>query len=181
MMDMTVTDQPPTSAFAAENARFAQLRGRAALAPAEGRRDLAEGIWLATETGRGAALGFEPGAQGFRVTLQDAGRARWMSLSWTVPLAGLRQGRYLGLRCRVQSDGFFAYRPCLRYLHREGGFRDQFPEDHVLSPGGLREQISHVPIDHAELARSSGAEVHMFFHGAPFRAEFHALETLLMV
>jgi len=173
---------PEPSPFADRNAALAALAWQPALPPGEGHLPLGDGIWLSLEPGRGASFRCDPAEEGgFRLALHDAGRARWASLSFDLPLGGLARGRYVGLRLRARSAKFFSYRPCLRYLPHEGQAVDRFTEDYIVSSGGLREQLSHIPVDHDLLSRCRATEMHLFFQGADFESDILALEALLIL
>lgn len=183
-MPMTTTAeaaQADQSPFSEINQRLAGLRDAPALPMGDGHRDLAEGVWLSIEPGRGAAISFTPVEQGFRLHLGDVARARWVALGFTLPAVELARGKYIGLRLRAKSDGFFSYRPALRYLDRDGGFADQFSADHQVSSGGAREKLSYIPINTGQLAQSAGAEINIFFQGTTFDAEIEQIEVLLLI
>lgn len=172
---------PEPSPFAALNARLADLASGPGLPPGDGLRPLAEGIWLAVEPGRGAAIALVPAAEGLRLALHDAARARWASLSMVLPPAPLARGRQIVLGVRAASGGFFSFRPCLRYIRADGGFDDRFADDYSLSSGGLRQHMAAVAIDHGLLAGSARTELHVFFQGADFEADLLQTELFLLI
>ncbi|WP_380995974.1 hypothetical protein [Sedimentitalea sp. HM32M-2] len=177
-------EQPPrtTPAFPAENDRLAALAGRDPIAHAAAHQELGPHVWLSSQAEAGTELSFAPaGASetGFLLRMDTAGRSPWVSLSWAIDVETLRQGRYVGLICQVVSDGFFAFRPCLRLLQAQG-FHDHFAPQHMAASGGAHLLQGHVEIPQAQLDDCQRAEIHLFFSGDAFAARFERLETLLM-
>lgn len=166
------------SPFGGVNAKVAALRSRAAVPAGDGHRDLAEGVWLSSEAGRGSALAFDPVERGFKLTLRDVGRSKWIAFGFGIPVDGLRRCRFLGVRVRAWSADFYSCRPCLRYLRREGGFVDRFPADYLLSSGGLHDQMAFIEVDPQLALDSRAAEVNLFFQGNAFEVEFELIEAL---
>ena len=166
------------SPFAGVNARIAALRNRAALPAGDGHRDLADGIWLSSEAGRGSQLAFDPVDRGFKLTLRDAGRSKWVAFGFGIPVDGLRRCRLLGVRVRAWSADFYSCRPSLRYLRREGGFVDRFPGEYMLSSGGLHDRVAFFEVDQHTVGKSRAAEINLFFQGSAFEVEFELVEAL---
>ena len=174
-MSAEVTLEGP---FGGVNAKVAALRNRTALPAGDGHRDLAEGVWLSSEAGRGSALAFDPVDRGFRLRLRDAGRSKWVAFGFGIPVEGLRHCRFLGVRVRAWSADFYSCRPNLRYLRRDGGFVDRFPNDYLLSSGGLHDQMAFIEVDEHLVGDARAAEVNLFFQGNAFDIEFELIEAL---
>ena len=166
------------SPFGGVNAKVADLRNHVAVPAGDGHRDLTEGVWLSSEAGRGSLLAFDPVDRGFKLTLRDAGRSKWVAFGFGIPVDGLRRCRMLGVRVRAWSSDFYSCRPSLRYLLRDGGFVDRFPGDYMLSSGGLHDQMAFIEVDQQTVGESRAAEVNLFFQGNAFEVEFELIEAL---
>jgi len=172
--------QGPTEAFATENARLRQLNTAPPVHSGETHHDLAESVWISLDPTPGVFLSFEPVADGFRLEMPNAGRSRWISLSFALSHEVLAQGWFLGLRTDTETAGFLSFRLCLRYVLQDGSFRDVFCPDYTISSGGRRDQISYVEIDPALATLCASAECHLFFQGAEFDVTFREIDLLLM-
>ena len=180
MMSEQSPSVPFRETFKHENTRFAEaVKTMTAGETVTPHHVVGEGLWFSLEPDKGAQMEIGAGESGMKLHLQDAGRARWLSLSFDIAREGLKNGPYLGLLITTASEGLFSYRPCLRYLMAEG-FVDQFAEDYVLSTGGETTRLSHIPIDPETLDTALGAEVHIFFQGQEFEAELIRLEAFIL-
>ena len=174
---------PPTTGralpFSVENHHLASIAQTQPVANVGPHHELAAGVWLSVEADKGAELSIRPSEAGFILDMPTSGKARWVSLSFGLPIGTLRAGRYVCFLVRVASEGFLSYRPYLRYL-QDGRFTDQAARDFMVSSGGEKEQLCHLPIDQELLATSHSTEAHLFFHGTNFRADFRSIEVLLI-
>lgn len=169
--------------FKLENARLAALpeEVRKVSAP-QPRHALAQDVWLDFQADAGVEItaGPDPKQRGLRLLTADVGSSPWLSFSYALPAAQLREGRYLGQITRSSSRGVARFRVCLRYVF-EDGFHDVFARDMVVLTGGAaQEDLLMVPLDAELAAAAQRAEVLFFFEGRSFDVTLHGTEAFLV-
>ncbi len=176
-----MTDTPPETAvpFSALRDQIDGLRERPAIDARAGHRELAPDLWLSTDPSGQAWVGFAPTEAGFELRVNGADSGAWAALGMRLAAADLAPGRYLGLRLAVADGDVAAFTPTLRYYLPDGSQDVRAPI--VILPGGPREHLAWLPIDHALLQQATGCELNLFFHTDAFRLDLAALEPLLMI
>ena len=98
-------------------ARLAQIEPVSSVSP---HHVLTEGVWLSTEPDKGAELSVMPSETGFALRLGTAGKSRWVTLSFTLPLEALHSGLHPTPHhvSRIGSVGVREVRSAPRRLRR---------------------------------------------------------------
>lgn len=166
--------------FAALNGTLARLSDIRPIDRAAPHQPLANDVWLTVEQGMGADLAVSGGPGGLTLDLKTISRSDWLSLSFTIPIKTVQQGRFLVLIVRTISEGFISYRPCLRHLLEKDGYEDRFCNEYIVSAGGEEEQLAFIDIEPDLLAQTRATEMHLFFQGTKFRVSLPNIELALI-
>jgi len=169
-----------TKPFSTLNGKLAGLAKTSSVATAQAHQRLARGVWVSFQEDMGTELAISGGSEGLGLDLKTIGRSDWLSLSFTVPVSDLRQGRFVALIVKTQSAGFISYRPSMRYVQSSGEFQDQFGRDYIVSAGGEDEQLSFLRIDKVLLGQASRTEMHLFLQGTKFQMSLPHIELALI-
>lgn len=166
--------------FDALRAQFGHLWECDPVSVISGHLDLGPDLWLSTDPAGQGQLSCRPSGEGFALRLEEGDSGAWAALGMRLPVAALKPARYLGLLVGVRESDVVSFTPTLRY-HFVEGMTDVPTSAPVVLAGGLREQLSHIPIDPGHLDRATGCELNLFFHTDAFVAEFSAIEPLLIL
>lgn len=165
--------------FSAENARLSALgkiKASKSLAP---RHELADQVWIDFKPDAGVTASVEAlkAENAMCIRVEDKGDSPWFSFSYALSIEAMRDARFLGLLVNGKAEGLAAFRPCLRYVLKDG-FRDTFARNMILMESEAEDQITFIRTDPALLKEAIGAEVLFFFEGRNFAVTLNNIETL---
>lgn len=129
------------------------------------------------ESGVETIVGPALGGSGLRLQLLERGSSPWYSVSYSIPLAEVKEARYIGHYINCDSAGPARFRVCIRHL-LEDGFRDIFSRELVTLTGGEQEDLVFVKLDSDLLAETRAVEVLFFFEGRSFDVTLKEVEIL---
>lgn len=175
------TTETPAPPFAALSAQIRALASGDPVSVSAGHHDLGADLWLSCDPEGEAELTCAPAPGGFALGASRGDSGRWTCLGMRLPTDTLARGRYLGLLIAARPGALVSFTPRLRYVLRDGSLRDIGQPVPVVLPAGAREQLTHLPIDPALLARADVAELNLFFHSPEMQMTLTRLEPLLIL
>lgn len=143
------------------------------------RHQAAPGVFVdfRADSGVKTVVGPSVRGDGLRLQLLERGSSPWYSLSFALPLAEVKEARYIGHYIKCDSTGPARFRICVRHLLKNS-FRDLFSRELVTLTGGEQEDLIFVKLDADLLVETEAVEVLFFFEGRSFDVTLKEIEII---